>query len=225
MNTNRTRKRLLHHLLIVLGGVVLTGLIYAVLFQFYPQPERWVLRWSMTTAYVAALLLAVTLTLGAWSALRGRGIYPVSSDLRRDIGIWCAVFSLIHVAFGLNVHLKSWTQYFRDDSGGLRTDAFGLTNYLGVTATMVVFVLLATSNDISLRYFKSRRWKAIQRWNYVFVFLVAAHGLVYQFVEKRLLPYGFIFGMLVLWILIIQLAGFQKRRREGQGNLKTVTQN
>ncbi len=221
--TNRGNKRLRNHLLIALVSLVLTGLLDAVLFQFYPDSQRWIFRWSVATGYVAALLLAVTLSLGAWNILRGR-VNPVSSDLRRDAGIWCAIFSLAHVGFGLNVHLQRWAQYFIDDSGKLLTDAFGLANYLGVLATIIVLILVATSNDVSLRFFKRERWKWIQRSNYIFVFLVVAHSFVYQFVEKRLMPYGFIFGVIALWILMIQFAGFQKRRREMQ-TAAAVSQN
>jgi sulfoxide reductase heme-binding subunit YedZ len=221
--TKRTKKRLLHHLLIPLVCFALTGLLHAVLFQFYPDSQQWIFRWSLATGYIAALLLAATLTLGAWNILRKR-VNPVSSDLRRDIGIWCALFSLAHVGFGLNVHMQRWTQYFIDDAGRLLTDAFGFANYSGVLATIIVLVLLATSNDVSLRFFKRERWKAIQRCNYVFAFLVVAHGFVYQFVEKRLLTFGFIFGVIALWILIIQFAGFRKRRREMRITT-TVSQN
>lgn len=218
-NAERILKRLRRHFLIALAAFAGTIQIYIVLNSYYPDPQSWIFRWSTATAYTATILLAATLTLGFWKVLRGQTI-PISSNLRRDLGIWCAVFSFIHVVFGLNVHLKSWTQYFVNESGDWRQDAFGFANYLGAAAVIIVFVLAATSNNISLRFFKSRRWKFIQRWNYVFAFLVAAHGIIYQFVEKRLFPYGFLFGSLILWILIIQLAGFQKRRRENRNNLK-----
>lgn len=209
----RYQKRLRHHLLIAAASLFLSILIYAVLLQFYPDSSRRMFRWSMTTGYAAIVLLAVTLSLGAWNVLRGR-VNPVSSDLRRDAGIWCGIFSLAHVAFGLNVHLQRWTQYFIDDAGKWRTDAFGLANYTGVAAALVAAALLATSNDVSLRFFKRERWKAIQRWNYVFVVLVVLHGVVYQYVEKRLLPYVFYIGAIALWMLAFQFAGFRKKRRQ-----------
>lgn len=216
-NTSRAKKRVLHHLLIPFASLAFTGLFYIVIFQFYPESTRFTFRLSLVTSYAALLLLAITLTLGAQRILTERA-NPVSNDLRRDTGIWCAVFSLIHVGFGLNVHLQSWTQYFFDDKGKLLTDAFGLTNYLGVVAALIVVVLLITSNDVSLKYFGLARWKSIQRWNYVFVFLVIAHGFIYQFVEKRLIPYAIILGVITLMILLAQLAGFNKKRREVKTN-------
>jgi len=194
-NTKRAQTRLRHHLWLALTSFALTTLLYYVLLLFYPDPLRWIFRWSLATGYIATLLLAVTLSLGAWNILRGR-VNAVSGDLRRDTGIWCGIFSLVHVAFGLNAHMKSWTLFFVTDAGNLRTDLFGFTNYLGAAATIILVVLLATSNDFSLRLFGRDRWKAIQRWNYLFVLLVAAHSFVYQIVENRLMPYGFIFGVI-----------------------------
>jgi sulfoxide reductase heme-binding subunit YedZ len=167
----------------------------------------------MATGYVALLLLAQTLSLGAWNFIRGR-VNPVSSDLRRDTGIWCGFFSLAHVAFGLNVHMQSWTQYFIDDSGNLRTDAFGFANYTGVAATILIILLLATSNDISIRFLNRDRWKAIQRLNYFYVILVVLHGVIYQFVENRLVPYSLYIGAFALIIFAFQIAGIQKKRHQ-----------
>ena len=209
---NRLRKRVRHHLWLALGSLVVTGLLFGVLSLDYPDPQRWIFRWSLATGYVGAALLAVTLSLGAWKVWRGRS-NPVSTDLRRDIGIWCGLFSIAHVACGLNVHMKSWQLYFVTEENGLRTDLFGLANFTGLAATIVVVILLATSNDFSLTFLKSRRWKAIQRWNYAFAALVALHAFLFIGIENRLVPFFFIFGVFVIWTLIIQAVGFQKHRR------------
>lgn len=209
----RAKNRIFNHSLILLISLILTAIIYAVIFHFYADPQRLIFRISLTTAYISVILLSATLTLGAWNIFRQR-VNPVSSDLRRDIGIWCGIFSLLHVLFGLNVHLQNWTQYFINDSGHLLTDAFGFANYSGALATLIVIGLLMTSNDISIRYLGRNRWKSLQRWNYFFAFLAAFHGFIYQIVEKRLMPYGFIFGLIILWMAAIQFAGFQMKRRE-----------
>ena len=216
--TKRTKKRLLHHFRLALASFALTILLYAVLLWFYPDPLRWVFRWSLATGYVAAALLAITLSIGAWKILCGRS-NPVSTDLRRDIGIWCGVLSSVHVVVGLNVHFNSWMQYFMTEAGGVRTDFFGLANYSGLAATLVIAILLATSNDFSLTVLKSRRWKAIQRWNYFFAALVALHAFLYIAVEKRIVPFVFIFGAFAIWTLTIQACGFQKRRQAGREGL------
>jgi len=111
--------------------------------------------------------------------------------------------------------MKSWMLYFVTNAGVLRTDFFGLANYSGLAAVLIVVVLLTTSNDFSLSILKGKRWKAIQRGNYVFAALVTLHAFLYIGVEKRLMPFVFIFGALAIWILVIQVIGFQKRRKSG----------
>ena len=208
-----SRKRLSRHIFISFASLIASGIIYVVLLAFYPDPQRWIFRLSLTTAYVSVVLLAVTLTFGTWNVFRQRS-NPVSSDLRRDVGIWCGIFSLVHVLFGFNVHLQNWTQYFVDNSGKLLADLFGTANYLGVLAVTTVILLLVTSNNFSLRLLGRNRWKAFQRGNYVFAVLTLLHGYAYQTVEKRFVPFGFIFSVVVLWMAIIQMTGFVIRRRQ-----------
>ncbi len=209
--TNRARKRFRYHLLLAFASFTLIALVQAILVFSNSSPQSWVFRWSLATGYVGALLLAATLSLGSWKVLSGRA-NPVSTDLRRDIGIWCGIVSIAHVGFGLNVHLKSWTRYFVSDEGGIRTDFFGIANYTGLTATFVLVLLLLTSNDLSLSLLKNKRWKAIQRWNYFFAFLVAIHALLFIALEKRVVPYSFIFGVILVWTTAIQITGLRKRK-------------
>lgn len=211
--SQRNKKRLLNHSFLAFLGFIVFAAIYAILVYLFPDSSRLIFRVSLGSAYVSVLFLAMTLTLGAWNIFR-RQVNPVSSDLRRDTGIWCGIFAFIHVLFGLNVHLQNWTQYFINDSGRLLTDSFGFANYSGALATIILIALVATSNDFSIKYLGRGRWKFLQRWNYGFALLAAFHGFVYQLVEKRLLPYGLLFGLIILWILIIQLIGFQIKRRE-----------
>jgi methionine sulfoxide reductase heme-binding subunit len=55
-------------------------------------------------------------------------------------------------------------------------------------------MLLAISNDLSLRTLKTRRWKSLQRWAYVAFVLTAAHGIAYQSIEKRRVPWVLVFS-------------------------------
>jgi sulfoxide reductase heme-binding subunit YedZ len=213
----RINKRLRNHVRLAIINFALIAIVYGILSLVYPSPQSRIFRWSLVTGYLGAGLLAVTLSLGAWKLWRGQS-NPVSTDLRRDIGIWCGILSIAHVAVGLNVHMKSWTLYFVTDSGGLRTDLFGFANYAGLAATLVVVVLLATSNDFSLTFLKNKGWKAIQRWNYAFAVLIALHAFLFIAVEKRIVPFAFIFGAFAIWTLAIQAVGFQKRR---QSTMKT----
>lgn len=177
-------------------------------------------RWSMATGYVGLALLGATLATGAFNVLRNRH-NSVSSDLRRDIGIWCGIISLAHVVIGLQVHMGNMLLYFFREVGEakrlvLRSDLFGFANYAGLIAALVLALLLALSNDASLRLLGSRRWKFLQRWNYAAIFLVVLHSLGYQITENRQLPYLFLFSVIVGAVLIIQFLGFRRQKQKSE---------
>ena len=175
----------------------------------------------MATGYVGLALLGATLATGALNVLRNRR-NSVSIDLRRDIGIWCGIISLAHVVIGLQVHMGNMLLYFFREVGEtkrlvLRSDLFGFANYTGLIAALVIALLLALSNDASLRLLGSRRWKFLQRWNYAAIFLVVLHSLGYQITENRQLPYLFLFSVIVGAVLIIQFLGFRRQKRKSEG--------
>jgi len=67
-----------------------------VLIFYEARPIRDVItRLSFATAYPALMLIAVTLLIGPWNLLMGKRT-PTSSDLRRDVGIWAGILSIIH---------------------------------------------------------------------------------------------------------------------------------
>jgi methionine sulfoxide reductase heme-binding subunit len=173
-------------------------------------------RWSMATAYVGLALLGLSLLTGPTNVLRRRP-NPVSTDLRRDIGIWAGILSILHFVIGWQVHMPHrylyWVREVKE-TGSLvpRTDLFGFANYTGLVAVVVAALLLALSNDRSLRSLGTGRWKALQRWNYALFALVAAHGVAFQVVEKRKLPFVVLFGMMLLAVVLTQLAGIRRRR-------------
>lgn len=171
---------------------------------------------SMATAYVGLGLLALTLLSGPLNILRGRA-NPVSTHLRRDLGIWSGIVALAHVAVGLQRHMGGrWRLYFffpshRRGLYGLRTDVFGVANWLGLAATGLIAVLLVISNDVLLRRLGPSRWKRIQRWNYAVFLLVVLHGLVYQVpIGKR--AWGWIAATVVALGVVAVLQGLGLRR-------------
>lgn len=176
------------------------------------DPKFFYFRLSLATGYVALVLLIATLSIGAINVLRERR-NPISSDWRRDVGIWCALVSVAHFIVGWNVHQKHRWQYFFTDEWGLRGDVFGFANYTGLLATIIVVVLLAISNDFSLRRLKAKRWKFLQRFNYALAVLVIAHTVLYQILEKR--PPSLIVPVAVVIVfgIIVQILGFRQFRK------------
>ncbi len=168
---------------------------------------------SIGTAYAALFLTAAVLLSGPLNVLWSKP-NPISSDLRRDLGIWAGISALTHTLVGLNVHLrgKVWL-YFVDAHHHLRRDSFGFGNYTGAAAALIFVLLLALSNDISLRRLKAERWKSLQRWVYVAVGLTAAHAIAYQQIEKRVPPFQAVFYITLGVLLVVQLAGVRKTRQ------------
>jgi len=211
----RNMRRLIRHYLPL---SIVTGLIIVVFLTTLPG-ENLLQKWSMATAYAGLALLGFTLLVGAVHVLRSRP-NPTSSDLTRDAGIVAALVSIVHVAVGLFVHMGgNPVLYFFFPAGEthlipLRYDAFGLTNWLGLAVTLILVVLFATSNDLSLRRLGAKQWKTLQRMNYFLFGGVALHGIAYQILEKRNIPLVALLLVMIVIVVIIQLAGFLKRRRE-----------
>ncbi len=208
-----TRRLIRHH-----GPLALiAALFYLAAMAILPADDP-IFVASMATAYASLALIVATLLIGPLQLLRRRP-NPVSGDLRRDIGIWAGLLGVAHMVIGLQVHLRGrpW-EYFLSSLDqpwwtALRTDPFGLANHSGLIGGLLLVILLALSNDLTLRGLGSRWWKALQRLNYALLVLVGGHGLLYQQIEKREASYvGLLIGLLAV-VLIAQLAGVGVRLR------------
>jgi methionine sulfoxide reductase heme-binding subunit len=155
-----------------------------------PDWSQLVYRLSMATGYASVVLIAWAMLIGPWRVRRGRPA-PASTDLRRDVGIWGAIFGLAHVVTGLQVHFggKFWKYFLYPDGDHripVRHDLFGFANWTGLAAALVLVLLLAISNDASLRTLGTKRWKSWQRWTYWAAALTVAHALAYQIETRHL---------------------------------------
>lgn len=212
---SRLQSRLLrHHLPLLITSCASIAALY-----FTRNYKDILSRASFATAYPAMVLLAATLLVGPWSWIR-RKPNPVSSDLRRDLGIWTGILAVVHSAVGQCVHLsgRPWLYYVYGPTGhhhdfALRHDAFGFANYTGAVSALLVMALLATSNDYSLRELGTRNWKKLQRWNYAVFALAGAHALLYQEeVEKQQWVYVAIVIVCVVLTAVFQAIVFVRRR-------------
>jgi len=204
---NRTKR----HCLLAMSAVVLTAAAYLA-----TPPPDFRHRFSMATAYASLAFFVVSLWLGPWNVLRRRP-NPVSFDLRRDIGIWAAVLALVHTVVGLTVHLRGrmWMYFFkRLHPLTIQNTEFGFANFVGLGAALLFLILLAISNDLSLRRLGVTRWKAIQQWAYVTFGLTIAHGHAYQMIEKRKVPWVIVFACLSVAAVVIQTIGWTVKRQK-----------
>ena len=241
---NLRRRLLLHHLPLALASVVMLVLFMGLSpfassggahggmgsssgpffsLSFEPGSRASMSQLTVATGYVATVLLALTLLIGPANLLLRRRT-PVSSYLARDVGIWAAMASVVHVIVGLHPErvrsdVLSFVDYFFADGRPL-TNAFGWGNWTGLAATVIVIALLATSTDGSLRELKARRWKDIQRLNYALFVLVIAHAVFYgaregfeQWVEQLTSPFGLVLLVTVIAVFLGQAIGIWLYRR------------
>ena len=185
---------------------------------YVTRPYRDVIsRASFATAYPALILLAATLVTGPWNILCRRR-NPVSSDLRRDLGIWAGILGLVHSIIGQTVHLRGrpWLYYVYEHTNRhklpFRHDLFGFSNYTGLASALTLIALLATSNDYSLRALGTPRWKQLQRWNYAAFALAAAHTVAYQSTEKQNVAFLVSVALCISIVLALQIFGYLRRR-------------
>ena len=213
------RRWLRHHLPLALLTCGFTAALY------FTRPYRDVIsRASFSTAYPALGLLAATLLIGPLNVLRRRA-NPVSSDLRRDVGIWAGVVSIVHAAVGQFMHLRGrpWLYYVYGPSDHhhsfpLRCDLFGLANYTGAIGVLVVAALVTTSNDFWLQKLGTAQWKQLQRWNYAVFALAAIHSFAFQAIERQKLSFVSVVAGFIAVAVAMQLAGFQRTRAAQLGH-------
>ena len=211
-----SRRLLTHHLPL---GLISSA---SVIFLYITRPYTDVLsRLSFATAYPALVLLVVTLMIGPWNLIRGSR-NPLSSDLRRDVGIWAGILGVVHAGIGQCVHLRGrpWLYYVYEKKEKhflpMRHDLFGLANYTGLIGTLVLLLLLSTSNDYSLRALGTPRWKQLQRWNYLIFVMTGIHAIAYQVIETQKMAFVVTVVVSLLASIVLQAIGFGQRRRAGQ---------
>lgn len=198
-------RRSKRHVTLAAVAIAITCLAYAAT----PPPDVRH-RLSMATAYAGLIFLALSLWIGPWNVLQRRS-NPISFDLRRDVGIWTGILAILHSAIGLTVHLRGrmWMYFFKGlHPLKLQNTQFGFANFTGLGAALLFLMLLAISNDLSLRTLKARRWKLLQRWTYIAFLLTGAHGIAYQLVEKRHVPWVLVFSAIMTAVAAAQCLGF-----------------
>ncbi|CAN5611953.1 hypothetical protein BH10BAC4_BH10BAC4_21810 [soil metagenome] len=210
--TSRFKIRTKHHLVLSFATFFMLGTLYVSIPGNDPK-----YLWSMATGYTSIVLLAITLLVGPLN-IYYKNLNPVTTDLRRDVGIWCALTGFAHVIVGIQVHMGNiWLYFFKAVEGEnafkFRDDFFGSSNYVGLVATFILLLLLLLSNDLSLKWLRTKRWKNLQRLSYLLFILVLMHGVMYQIIEKRKPGIIILFAIILLVPVIGQAVGFSISRK------------
>lgn len=211
---NNLIERLKIHYLPLLSIVLIASLIF-----HYNWPKRDTITFiTGASGYISLILISISLLIGPFNLVLRR-VNPVSSYLRRDVGITGGILAVIHSVAGLFVHLrgKNW-QYFlnKTETGySIRLDDFGLANYTGLISCLIIIALLLTSNDFSFRKLNPMFWKNIQRFVY-FAFLFAIiHSIYYKIVQTNLDLIWYLYLPLLLAVLLFQMVGVRIKLRRG----------
>ena len=176
------------------------------------QNRLLIARFTTATGYIALGLLGLTLLIGPANLLLSRRT-PISSYLARDVGMWAALFSVIHVIAGFFVHgppapfMERIRFYFFALDGSPLTNNFGWGNWTGLAATVIVVGLLTISSDAALRKLKARRWKNLQRMNYALFALVIVHAIFYGALLRITSIPTILLGIIVSMVFIGQIVG------------------
>lgn len=205
------RRLLLHHAPVALASAV----ALVVLIGLTPRHDGFsIQQLASPTGDVALVLLAVTLLVGPANLLLRRA-NPVNSYLRRDIGAWTAIWSLVHVVVGFQGHIGGafgFVDYFVADGRPL-TSSFGMGNWTGLGATVIVVLLLVLSSNRYLGELKARRWKDLQRLNYALFGLVVLHAVYYGALRRMTSPFTLLLVVTVVAVLVGQAVGIWLWRR------------
>ncbi len=168
---------------------------------------------SVIFARVAFLLLFLTLIIGPITKLKKPTV--ISSPLklpwswRSELGIWFAIFSLIHFYFAMSGRPK-WN-LLSALGGGIGGEGYGLANLLGLIALFWTLILAFTSPGKIIKWLGVKSWKWLHSMTYVVFYLVAAHTFYFQFFSKyRGGPdwFGWPAVAMTVIVIIFQLSAF-----------------
>ncbi len=212
------RGRIATHLLAALA------LAAAILAAAWWKPQYGLRRQLVLgSGYASFLFLVFSLLYGPWRLLKERRL-PISIDLRRDIGIWAGIAGLVHAWWGLTIHVRRphLLLNFVKPAGDIwvpRFSLWGWSNHLGLLAVIILILLLALSNDLSMRILRGRRWKFLQRFNYGLFLLVVAHTLGYQVVvDREHITHVIVLAALIA-VLSAQAFGYRRTRKYMHGTV------
>ena len=203
---NTIKPRLKNHYLPALFLILLFGF-----FLHFIWPKRDLITIvTDITGYVAILALVISLLIGPVNLLLKRN-NPVSNHLRRDIGIIGGTLAIVHSITGLFVHLRgsNWKYFLNKTDLGytIRLDNFGLANYFGLLSTLLILVVLLTSNDYTLKKMGQATWKNVQRVTYFVFILAILHSVYYRVVSNNYFLIFYLYIPLFVIVLLFQNMG------------------
>lgn len=178
-------------------------------------------RLSFVTAWLCLLLFAATLLVGPLH-VRRTGRLPGNHLFRRDLGIWCVITGMVHffLAFRVSMNLEYMELYVRGARQWPAPEVRELMYRWAVLASLLIaalfVLLLALSNNLSIRLLGNRWWKRLQRASYPAFALTAGHSIAFQILEDRTAWLVGAFVIITAAVLVAQYAGHARLRSSGR---------
>jgi len=178
------------------------------------EPAAAVDQVSLASAYLFLFLISVVLLLGPLRTLQ-TGRVMINQTLRRDIAIWCALMGLVHLLAG---SVESMTPVYLDvfvnhavnpPSASTREGLFFWSAIAGFIIGLLLIVLLALSNNWSLKLIGQRWWKRLHRLSYIVFILTVLHGFAFQVLESRFWGGYALVVVMTLIVCIAQVLGIR----------------
>jgi len=191
---------------------------FCIIFYLFWKPTLPIVPFiTYTSGYLSICLLAVSLILGPINLML-KLKNPISTNIRRDIGIFGGLLGLIHSVVGLFMHFtgRPWLYFVEEVEKGfaIRKGNFGLANYTGLLGAFILILLLVISNDYFLRKLKAAKWKNLQRFTYLMFVLVIAHSIFYRLNADKVDLIIYLYLPMFLTILAFQLIGIWLKTRK-----------
>ncbi|TXE11197.1 ferric reductase-like transmembrane domain-containing protein [Algoriphagus aquimarinus] len=191
---------------------------FCIIFYLFWKPTLPIVPFiTYTSGYLSICLLAVSLILGPINLML-KLKNPISTNIRRDIGIFGGLLGLIHSVVGLFMHFtgRPWLYFVEEVEKGfaIRKGNFGLANYTGLLGAFILILLLVISNDYFLRKLKAAKWKNLQRFTYLMFVLVIAHSIFYRLNADKVDLIIYLYLPIFLTILAFQLIGIWLKTRK-----------
>ena len=191
-----TTNSLGRHLAVAIGSIVVAGAMWAM--GYHEQ---------RVMGAIPFFLLFLTMIIGPlvviWPRIRSRfrGNFPV--NWRSEIGIWFAIWSVVHLLFVF--HARNW------DVIGYLVDmspwAFG-----AFVAVIIAVLLIFTSNDWAYDYMGGRAWKWHQSHaTYVIFWLVAVHAYDRAYLRPGFPsddPVHWLYLLMIIVVVLLHVAAF-----------------
>lgn len=198
--------------------MLVVSVIFCLIFYMLWKPTLTTIPFiTYTSGYLSIFLLAVSLLLGPINLML-KFKNPLSTYIRRDIGIFGGLLGVVHSVVGLFMHFtgKPWLYFVEEVEKGfaIRLGNFGLANYTGLIGVFILILLLFISNDYYLGKLKAVKWKNLQRFTYLMFLLVIAHSIFYRLNADKVDLIIYLYLPMFLTVLAFQLIGIWLKTRK-----------